>query len=157
MLQYLFQTNDLIRILSAILGEKHSDCWTVWVCRFHNETHVVWLSRLQFRYREKKRSSRNNNNNNVHELNKYGMRCFLKELCSDAYFMMQQNLFMFYTNIVKKKYPSSIGVSSGARWTHRVRMQTSSMHFDIFWFASWNLQFLEIYNKTHISKCCAWI
>lgn len=117
MLQYLFQTNDLIRILSAILGEKHSDCWTVWVCRFHNETHVVWLSRLQFRYREKKRSSRNNNNNNVHELNKYGMRCFLKELCSDAYFMMQQNLFMFYTNIVKKKYPSSIGVSSGARWT----------------------------------------
>lgn len=26
MLQYLFQTNDLIRILSAILGEKHSDC-----------------------------------------------------------------------------------------------------------------------------------
>lgn len=36
----------------------------------------------------------------------------------------------------EKKYPSSIGVSSGARWTHRVRMQTSSMHFDIFWFAS---------------------
>lgn len=49
------------------------------------------------------------------------MRHILKELCSNAYFMMQRNLFMCNTN--KVKIFSSIGGVSD-RWSPRVRKQT---------------------------------